>query len=195
MNNPRNFLLIEGNTAHQSIYFFPTFFGHGQLLCQTGSFHWKSWFLTAWLKGFGPKLYSEMTMFSLLWIRFSFFFFQKMDEVIQIIVTSFIFAFFLEHIKKINLLPILKMQKSMNAMYRFSFSKSCQTKVTWVVIVTPSICIPFISLLKLLYLPIPINRLEFLMSTSFKAISACSGSKLSFQWLLWFQSVWEGPRY
>lgn len=66
----------------------------------------------------------------------------------------------------------------MGVMYIFSFSKPCQAKVIWVVMVTPNICIPFISLLKLLCLPTPINRLEFLISTSFKAISAFLGSKL-----------------
>lgn len=96
-----------------------------------------------------------------------------MDEVIQIIAISFIFALYLEQVKK-NL--ILKIERSMGVMYRFNFSKSCQTQVTWVVMVTPRFCIPFISLLKLLYLPTPINRTEFLTSTSFKAIGACLGS-------------------
>lgn len=116
-------------------------------------------------------------MLSLLGNGF-FFLVQKMDEVIQIIATSFIFTLFLEHIKKINLVIMLKIKTSIGVMYRFSFSKSCQTKVPWVVMVTHNICIPFISLLKLLCLPTPIKRLEFLMSISFKAISACLGSRL-----------------
>lgn len=98
-------------------------------------------------------------------------------EVIQIIATSFIFALYLEQVKK-TLSPILKIERSMGVMYGFSFSKSRQTQVTWVAMVTPNIYIPFISPLKLLYLPTPINRPEFLMSTSFKAIGACLGSKL-----------------
>lgn len=110
---------------------------------------------------------------ALKWIFFP----QKMDEVIQIIATSFIFALYLEQVKK-TLSPILKIERSMGVMYGFSFSKSRQTQVTWVAMVTPSIYIPYISPLKLLYLPTPINRPEFLMSTSFKAIGACLGSKL-----------------
>lgn len=60
-----------------------------------------------------------------------------MDVVIQIIATSFIFALFLEQVKQMKSLTSPGIERSMSTTYKFSFSKSCLTEVTQVVMLTP----------------------------------------------------------